>query len=1395
MSEIAGSDTTTKRSYEQDHFSQSDRLHIEENVANFEIELGGNLEVSPDQFVPLPTEETDPDQSERPENNNTTTSGPIVASLPPSSIEIEKSGCFQQSLLKLQKAAGGSGPSLQTSEAWTGNGNNTHRPRACEQQTVLATNQGKSGVLLWSSAGSGPLGRYQRYRSASVDLGRVEDPRLKKGPSSWKINPDYWDDGWVCGPQYHVVGCNCKHNSKSWELADSCFEKSLGKSTGFVRRAGDQDAAATVKEECAYMKETKSTVSENKQISAVHSGFRTRKYSQDSMMAQRAHYHHHGGHPNHHHHHLHNECDHVVDLDFPHRKTADPKDNKNTSQINQRQECASPPHTATGDVDRATRNCSRSYLLARELGWSLASEEDDDYGEESDADDEKSEPPAISRPAGDRMITTDSAAAEFGGQKSSTHEPEQNALTSSSNKTYAKQHNNPGVDVLHSSSSSSTSRAVHDDEEAQYNDTGQQQHMNQTPVVQQNNIVESHRDKNDNNNSGSFGSHGDRSPQQRGRKQVLVPGKGNSPTQELSHLTDRDTQDLTVKGAISSPITQQAVSNQVQSDITSTVEAEGISTHNNCVESPPQSLALQARARAEARLKRSNTCPTLDLRNSIEKARARLQQSPEDRSPGAVTHNETESHERKTKARSQSVSPPLSGTLSLGRPFKPLAVSRLAKVSRKSLQSFEDLSPISSRSTSRRSSLSSTGAIEPKDLHALEKEFNEAMRRSNNQPKSLSGVEYELTSPTLYRKEFPSHPIQSLKAVSEEESFGDISDSERSNDMADRDPTSPNSVFTETDCPKMSIRVDFSNLRLGRPTLEGLRQTETRTFTKRSSSETRLPITVDLSTPMSAPASPVRNLQDLTAKMRGRSFYHTEVQITPPISPEPSELGDDEGCVLSEPHEWTVGEMTPRRTRKTGKFVPEVPEILLKNKEELEREASTKFTLKANLKPLNTKQRTAEITIGGKQVTHKLTGSGATYIELKSEKVDVPPTQSNRRRKKYATTGQSSLDGSGSNGETNGRSRSDPTQERKRSVSDIEGGSLDSQLFNSTLNESKSNLSSNLGSSGVSTESTLSISSVATSISDTTADQMYMNVYEDVTNEPGGVINNNVDMSEKNGKSLKKKSLTWPNGDKSPNELMEYTQGIQVANSEPTVSDRQDQLTEIQEVARYGSPGENGGSPSDSDRDISSAGDRGTNNLEIDSSNSVPSGVLHRKPQVKKRHRGGSGEALEREHKSAEKLRRQGSLSEQSLNKLDNNKLESQDRPSVPSKPSGRKPERSHSVGPTARPPERKTAVRKKPIIPPPEKGHLLRPVLQQQTLSHSGSSPELNNLTPPHRSQTTDALISPTRSKGPPGNACATLPRAAAKKETDLSPTSRRRKKQQVSFNILKTVFETCLF
>ena len=1346
MTEIAESDSTSPgKSYDDhDHFGQSGRLQIVENVDNFRSD---HLKLSADQFVPLPTEESDSDQSEKQEV--VFTSGTDFERSA-ADLELEKSGCFQQSLLKLQKAAGGSGPSLQTSEAWTGSRSDTHRPRALDQTQSY---QGKSGVLLFSSPGHGPLGRYTRNRSASVDLGRVEDPRLIKGPSSWKINPDYWDDGWTCGPQYHVVGCSCKHN-QSWELADSCFEKSLGKSTGFADRA----AAAVV--DRASNHGTKSFVSakENKQISAVHSNLRTRRYSHDSIMAHRSH------HNVKQQQHDDNTYNHT-DLDFMHHITADQLD-KNTSLTN-RTECKSPPHTATGDT---SRNRSRGYLLARELGWGLANDEEEEL--DDDTDEEKSEPPAT-KPAGDRMITTDSnTTAEL--------EPEQKALTLSNNKSHARQVHN-SVDVLHSSSQDGYNIEEEiQNEPSKYSDTGQP-HKNTSQVAAVENSIPlgSHWDRNDNNNSGSFGSHGDRSPQQRGRKQVHVPGKGNSQVQELSHLSDKDTQDLHVQSCVKgeSVVSPTEHSAQTYQDH----NAKGILQRNNTSEQPQPALALQARARAQARLQRANTCPTLNLRKSIEKTRAKLQQGSEDR---VVSHDEAESRESKSKLRSQSASPPLSGSLSVGKPFKPLAVSRLAKVSRKNLQSFEDLSPISSRSTSRRSSVSSTGALEPKDLHALEKEFSEAMRRSGNQPRSVSDVEYDLTSPSLYRKEFP-YPGQSLKAVSEEGSLGDISESERTNDMADMNRASPtDSVYSETDCAKMSIRVDFSNLRVGRPTLEGLRSTETRTFTKRSSSETRLPITVDLSTPMSAPASPVRTLQDLTAKMRGRGFNYTEVQITPPMSPEPSEPGDDEGCVLSEPHEWPVSDITPRRSRKTGKFMPEVPEILLKNKEELEREASTKFTLKANLKPLNTKHRTAEVLIGGKQVTHqRLTGAGATYIELKSEKVDTP---SSRRRKKYATSVQSSLDGSGSNGETNGRSRSDPTQERKRSVSDLEGSSIDNHLFG-TLQGSKTSLSqsnnSNLGSSGVSTESTLSISSVATSISDTTADQMYINVYEDVTNEPGGVINNNLD--EKNDKSLKKKSLTWPNGDKSPNELMEYAQGIQVANSEPTVSDRQEQLTEIQEVARYGAPGKVDPTPEeDNSQCLTVDNKQRTVTLETNASNKSPE-VSRRKPP-QKRNRGGSGEALEQELKSAEKLRRQGSLSEKQVpNKISptGNKTPSPEPPAVPSKPFVRKHERSQSAGPTGHPPERKTAVRKKPIIPPPEKGHLLRPVLQQTQLS--GSSPELN-LQPPHRSQTTDALISPTRSKGPPGNqTCATLPRAAAKvKDSDLSPGSRRRKKQQVSYN-----------
>lgn len=1297
--------------------------------------------------------------------------------------------------LKLQNTAGGSGPSLQTSgePLWMVKTSDTHRPRALQYDVkTVSSYQGNTGVLLLSSS-CGPLSRYTRHRSASVDLGRVEDYRYiwdledPRQPTSWKINPDYWDDGWTCGPQYHVVGCDCKQGELCFDTTSSCFEKSLGKSS----RVYSDGAAARAAGECITSSDGTLCIEESKQqITTTHSDLH-RKYSHDSMMAHRSQQQ------------VYKQSNYVADhhksiqqefTNFPPQNTADSVviENNTPSSNRHHHDCDSPPHaTNTGHPNNL------------DLEWSSSTSSSSDAQDVVKADEEEKktksdEPTAVSSVVD--MITGDDAKSSSTAGESSAKRSPQHEQETLSNATDLHPCNNIISDACITSSQdgrdgetnlhATTTTDLNSPAPVENNiPVQEQQLLNQDSTDKHRNIIIA---------GGSLCSHGDSTATcttTSSRKQGQAPGKGSLLQQELSHIVgdpdwDRDIRSANTNSSISS---STSANNDIAHRTLECLHTEGTTCRKCRSGTNTSSGSLTTKDHhqegpSERRLQRSNTCPTLDLRNSIERTRAKLAGNSSGASAAGgktlVSHHVDSSQENQPKhTRTQSAGSPLSGNLtSLGKPFKPLAVARLAKVSRKNLQSFDDLSPMSSRSTSRRSSLSSSGALEPRDLQALEKEFNEAMRKAISKPtKGLSSPvlsDHDVTSPTLYRKEF-SYPGQSLRAVSEEH-LGDLAESEKASvEMANTTSPGSNSVFSESEGTKMSIRVDFSNLRLGRPTLEGLKSpsSETRAFTKRSSSESRLPITVDLTAPMSAPVSPVRTLQDLTTKMRGRTFNYAEVQIItpPPMSPENSEMGDDEGCVLSEPHEVEINTATttttPRRTRKlhSGKFVPDVPQILLKNKEDLEREGSAKFTLKANLRPLNNKQRTTDVTIsGGGTQTHRLTGSGATHIELKSEKVTVPITPSSvRRRKKYAVGGQSSFDSAsgGRNLETNGRSRSDPTQERKRSVSDIDNESgIDAQMCGQ-LRGSKSSLTrSSLGStsSGMSTESTLSISSVATSISDTTSDPMYIT-------EQGGVINNNIDMViEKAGKALKKKSLTWPNGDKSPNEPVDYTQVLQISNSEPTVSNRQDQLTKIKEGSRFGD-----------DAIVDSNSDLSDNRPNA----STPSPQVVRRKPPQKRNRGGSGEALERELKSAEKLRRQGSLSDThskgTTSLVPNNKTDHQGA-------SG-KHGRSRSVGPTNHAPERKAAVRKKPIIPTPEKGNLLRPVLQQQT-QLSESTPDLN-LRPPHRSMTTDALISPTRSKAPPGNQvnCATLPRAAAKKDADLSPGSKRRIRQLVSEFILK--------
>lgn len=430
--------------------------------------------------------------------------------------------------------------------------------------------------------------------------------------------------------------------------------------------------------------------------------------------------------------------------------------------------------------------------------------------------------------------------------------------------------------------------------------------------------------------------------------------------------------------------------------------------------------------------------------------------------------------------------------------LKPLGVAKLAKVSRKSLQSFDDFTPQSSPSASRRSSISS------QDLSDATNEVKVLLSKDVNAGDS-SGHSVRVSAVQVPKK-----------ANSFRQSSLEI-DSRMS-------PMDTNKKFPhERESPevknKSGLRTDFSAFRLHVSPLNSPKSF-IRTHTT------------------SAPSSPVRSLQGLTIKMKE----------TPPVSPllsprdtrpfsPMSEPAEDQGCVPDIQDEIeSCSQTLPRNfSRRRPKTAPSVPTALLREVTSVEKELKDKVSahrdsnspLKFSFQPINMKIR-------------EDTSSDSDRTILPHGK-----NISNKKRKKPSFSGQST-DSSESNGESNGRSKSDPTQDRKRS------GERGESVFENLHESQKGHSSSSI----VSAESALSISSANTTLSDPNVDESFVNAYEDVLNEPDGSICDSLDHG-KNGKTqLKQKSLTWPNGEKSENDLSDYcSDKINMASSAPEVSE------------------------------------------------------------------------------------------------------------------------------------------------------------------------------------------------------------------------------------------------
>lgn len=677
--------------------------------------------------------------------------------------------------------------------------------------------------------------------------------------------------------------------------------------------------------------------------------------------------------------------------------------------------------------------------------------------------------------------------------------------------------------------------------------------------------------------------------------------------------------------------------------------------------------------------------------------------------------------------------------------LKPLAVQ---KVSKRSLQTF-DFSPISSRSTSRRSSVSSQSGNDSKDLQNLAKNLSEAVSRRRTEGMSSSspstqGSNNDLSSVHNSGSQGEADHVRSgtmSPVFSGEESSGPTASQLKT-------PTSPaDSTYQNMSGDTVTIRKDYSSLKVPRPNVlvpSGplSRTSRWASSSSSSSSHTEKPA----SKAVSAPTSPdhTRNLQDLTAKLirdsPAKSPNHSTVHHTKQDSGLCSPDEEDQGCVMDLDHEKEPENeaQLPGCGKKKGINLPEVPKILSKfNSREdasMNEVASPtsieKFSLKAHLKPLRPKQKTS------------VSEDEDSYAE--KEEREAESGQWARRRKKNSASAYPSSEYSGGGSEGNGRSRSDPTQDRKRGGGgdNCEPASMDADMFGS-LGSSGQGLPplTDIGEVNVSADS---LSSNATSISDGTADAMFVNVCRDVTRGTNAIINASADNAEKNGKTMKKtKSLTWPNGDKTSNELSQYTQGIQESTSAPVVSERQEDLDQFHEVSRRYSPGPDRHLSSESEDKIikQSLGRNGGNGAHG------------------KRHSSLSDPTSE-----AQVIKHVRAASEPATMPVAPKNAAS---PSASKAPAMH--ERTKSVGEQQKP----RPSRRQPILPGQ---HFLRP--QMLNIHMSESTPDLSKVKTPD---------SPSLTPGPKAGSCATLPRATSdKKAGELSPASRRRQKQQVSFPLI---------
>ncbi|XP_077984576.1 rho guanine nucleotide exchange factor 17-like [Glandiceps talaboti] len=467
------------------------------------------------------------------------------------------------------------------------------------------------------------------------------------------------------------------------------------------------------------------------------------------------------------------------------------------------------------------------------------------------------------------------------------------------------------------------------------------------------------------------------------------------------------------------------------------------------------------------------------------------------------------------------------GQLSASRPQL-----KKVKICKQSLTSFSDLTPGSSRRASFSSVVSSDVGRD------LEHDLEDVLRSMENVSQSN-----QFWSP----RHSPRHGIdaEKLSHVEERELTGRDQEKvtswiERHSDSSSSSKGQPEQQPIGTVSPTFPLKTNLDKFKFKRPASP----------LSLPNSPKRSP--ADLVSAKSATVPQVDKLREITKNLRAYSLpgytstlagsqTHAGSSQSAPAGIQQPPIDEDEG----------IG---PEQTTPVGMSPLEIPRQLeipsYKGRDKSDNDQSPKsilprMTYRTYNRKLNPELEAVET---------------RTSSEAESSFKVTDPGSARTRRKNGAD------DGTSGNGGSNGRSRSDPTQDRKRvSSEDTDTGSLDSNLLIS-LNVNGGKINRDTASERPSSYgSDLSIASIESD------DNSYLKVYADVTSKPAGVDKISELPDIRNGKGNKKKqpkSWTWPNGDSSQSDFIPVsgTRSVIHSSSEPVIPEVEQEDEEAMDV-------------------------------------------------------------------------------------------------------------------------------------------------------------------------------------------------------------------------------------